>query len=57
MKCDGCGTRLDEGDEFVHRGSRLCAECTGAFVSWLLDGGQLAEPDLWAWVLDDEVMA
>lgn len=43
-------TERDGGDHFVTpSGVWLCWECTGAFVSWMLDGGKEAEPDMWAW--------
>ena len=39
-----------DGDFFIApSGARLCWECTGAFVSWMLDGGKVHDPDLWAW--------
>lgn len=30
-------------------GVHLCWECTGAFVSWMLDGGKTEDPEMWAW--------
>lgn len=49
-ECD----HVDDSDHFVYSvsGARLCWECTSAFVSWMLDGGQQASPDLFAWALD-----
>lgn len=28
----------------------FCTEHTSAYISWLMDGGIVEEPDMWAWV-------
>lgn len=37
--------------------SKFCAECVSAYASWLLDGGMLADPDLYDWMRTAEVGA
>lgn len=48
-KCDHCDGR---GADFIYEGHRLCCECMSAFTSWILDGGMVEAPDMFASFLD-----
>jgi hypothetical protein len=49
--CWLCGARLG-GDPFQFRDLALCCECMSALCSWLLDGGLVENPELFAPVLN-----
>jgi hypothetical protein len=46
VRCEHCETRLDV--PFEYGGHRFCCECMSALCSWLLDGGQVEAPELFA---------
>lgn len=54
LPCDHCGSK--HGADFLFHGSRFCCECMSSLTSWLLDGGMVEEPDLFAYVLDDDLV-
>lgn len=49
-RCANCGTT---GADFAHHGRAFCCECMSALCSWLLDGGTVDSPGLFAWVYAD----
>lgn len=50
MKCEHCDQERDP--EFSYNGHRFCCECMSELCSWFLDGGQVENPDQFAYVLD-----
>ena len=43
--CEHCGSG---GADFEYNRHPLCAECMSEFISWLLDGGIVENPDQFA---------
>lgn len=49
--CEHCGS---PGADFSYEGHDLCCECMSAFISWILDGGMVEEPEMFAFMIEDE---
>lgn len=50
MKCDHCETRIEQNKPFSYAGWNFCCECMGVLVSWFLDGGQVTDPEMFAYL-------
>lgn len=50
MKCEHCGTRIEDGEPFRYGGHDFCAECMSSLTSWFLDGGVVTDPELFSYV-------
>lgn len=47
-KCEDCDSR---GSLFqLPTGHLFCINCTSAYISWELDGGREADPEMYAWL-------
>jgi hypothetical protein len=54
-ECGHCGSRFPEEDSFTFRGFHFCTECVSSLASWFLDGGMAEDPDMFGYVVPDEV--
>ena len=54
-KCVRCGSR---GPLFtLPTGQEFCFGCTEVYVSWESEGGRADDPDMFAWLWEDDVAA
>ncbi len=49
MNCGHCGNRIEDSKPFEYGGHEFCCECMNSLTSWLLDGGTLTDPELFAY--------
>lgn len=56
MRCYHCNTHITNDDEFTYRGRQFCMNCASALISWMLDGGMVDEPKLFAYVFAKKPM-